>query len=90
MRALPKWVGRVFEKFYPNARVVINGAELVTEMQGFCQSHSAKFSDYKHHNTAKAFVRRAAPSGLITFFVDVYAGRSTGKQITNIVTFHIW
>ena len=45
------------------------------------RSQSAKFSSYKHHNTAKSLVG-IAPNGAVTFISDLYAGRTTNKQLT--------
>ena len=71
---------RCFQKLYPKTTVIIDCTELFTEMPKSYRSQSATFSNYKHHNTAKALVG-IAPSGAITFVSDLYAGRVSDKQI---------
>ena len=44
-------------------------------------SQSETYSSYKHHNTAKSLIG-IAPSGMITFVSDLYAGRLSGRTIT--------
>ena len=41
---------------------------------------SVTFSSYKHHNAAKGLVR-VSPSGVITFLIDLYAGRFLDRKI---------
>ncbi|XP_065675847.1 uncharacterized protein LOC136092057 [Hydra vulgaris] len=45
-------------------------------------TQSAMFSKYKHHHTAKGLIG-IVPSGATTFVSNLYAGRSSDKQITN-------
>ena len=90
LRALPIWatkqtvietMPKCFKDLYPKTRVIIDCTEIFTEMPTSYRSQSATFSNYKHHNTAKALVG-IAPSGAVTFVSDLYAGRSSDKQIT--------
>ena len=90
MRALPIWASKktvqdtmpqCFKDMYPNTRVIIDCTEIFTEMPSSYRSQSATFSNYKHHNTAKGLVG-ISPNGAITFVSELYAGRSTDKQIT--------
>ncbi|XP_065650766.1 uncharacterized protein LOC136078877 [Hydra vulgaris] len=71
-----------FKDVYPNTRVIIDCTEIFTVMPTSYRIQSAMFSKYKHHHTAKGLIG-IAPSGAITFVSDLYAGRSSDKQITN-------
>ncbi|XP_065662595.1 uncharacterized protein LOC136085234 [Hydra vulgaris] len=71
-----------FKDVYPNTRVIIDCTEIFTVMPTSYRTQSAMFSKYKHHHTAKGLIG-IAPSGAITFVSDLYAGRSSDKQITN-------
>ena len=51
-------------------------------MPSSLRSQSVTYSSYKHHNTAKALIG-ISPSGAVSFVSDLYAGRSSDKQITN-------
>jgi hypothetical protein len=64
-RALPNWSSKkivvetmpnCFKELYPNTRVIIDCTEIFTEMPTSYRSQSATFSNYKHHNTAKALI----------------------------------
>lgn len=90
LRSLPIWatketvqktMPKCFKELYPKTRVIIDCTEIFTQMPTSYRSQSATFSNYKHHNTAKALVG-IAPSGSVTFVSNVYAGRSSDKQIT--------
>jgi len=98
LRSLPIWASKetvqetilkCFKEQYPKTRVIIDCTEIFTEMPTSCRSQSATFSSYKHHNTAKALVG-IAPSGAVTFVSDVYAGRSSDKQITKHYSIHFF
>ena len=90
LRALPIWASKqtivdsmpkCFKDQYPHTRVIIDCTEIFTEMPTSYRSQSATFSNYKHHNTAKALVG-IAPDGSVTFVSELYTGRSSDKQIT--------
>ena len=89
-RMLPIWPSRsciddtmpkCFREIYPTTRVIVDCTELFLEMPSSVRSQSVTFSNYKHHNTAKGLIG-IAPSGAVTFVSDLYAGRSSDKQIT--------
>lgn len=44
-------------------------------------TQSVTFSSYKHHNTAKALIG-ISPGGALTFVSELYAGRTSDKQLT--------
>ncbi|XP_065653059.1 uncharacterized protein LOC136080372 [Hydra vulgaris] len=91
IRSIPIWPTKklvnetmpsCFKDVYPNTRVIIDCTEIFTVMPTSYRTQSAMFSKYKHHHTAKGLIG-IAPSGAITFVSDLYAGRSSDKQITN-------
>ena len=45
------------------------------------RSQSATFSSYKNHNTAKGLLE-ISPAGYPTFVSELYAGRTSDKQVT--------
>ena len=59
-----------FKEMYPTTQVIIDCSELFIETPSSLRTQSVAYSNYKHHNTAKGLV-------------DLYAGRSSDKQITN-------
>ena len=71
-----------FKDVYPNTCVIIDCTEIFTVMPTSYRTQSAMFSKYKHHHTAKGLIG-IAPSGATTFVSDLYAGRSSDKQIKN-------
>ena len=91
LRSYPIWPSRScvdktmpdsFKQMYPSTRVVIDCTEIFIEMPSSFRSQSVTYSSYKHHNTAKALIG-ISPSGAVSFVPDLYAGRSSDKQITN-------
>ncbi|XP_065650304.1 uncharacterized protein LOC136078461 [Hydra vulgaris] len=70
-----------FKDVYLNTRVIIDCIEIFTLISTSYHTQSAMFSKYKHH-TAKGLIGIAS-SGAITFVSDLFAGRSSDKQITN-------
>ena len=66
-----------FKNTYPNTRVIIDCTELFIEKPTSFRSQSATYSAYKNHNTAKR-----CQAGYPTFVSELYAGRSSDKQIT--------
>ena len=89
-RALPIWPSREvidkampnsFKDAYPTTRVIIDATEIFIEMPSSVRSQSETYSSYKHHNTAKGLIG-IAPSGMITFASDLYAGRVSDRIIT--------
>lgn len=91
LRSYPIWPSRScidktmpesFKQMYPSTRVVIDCTEIFIEMPSSFRSQSVTYSSYKHHNTAKALIG-ISPSGAVSFVSDLYAGRSSDKQITN-------
>lgn len=90
LRCLPIWASKqtvektmpsCFQESYPSTRVIIDATEIFLEMPSSLRSQSETYSNYKHHNTAKGVVG-IAPSGLVTFVSDLYAGRCSDKAIT--------
>jgi hypothetical protein len=89
-RSIPIWPSRssvdqnmptAFKEMYPSTRVIIDCTEIFLETPSSFRSQSATYSNYKHHNTAKGLVG-ISPSGAVSFVSDLYAGRSSDKQIT--------
>ena len=70
-----------FKDSYPTARVIIDCTELFIEKASSVRSQSATFSHYKHYNTAKGLVGISS-SGIISFFPDLFPGRTSDKQAT--------
>ena len=62
-------------------RVIIDCTEIFIEMASTFRCQSATYSGYKSHNTAKGLIG-ISPAGAVTFVSDLYAGRSSDKQIT--------
>ena len=88
--ALPIWASRehiqqtmpqAFKDAYPNTRVIIDCTEIYIEMPTSFRSQSATYSSYKKHNTAKGLIG-ISPAGYPTFISELYAGRSSDKQVT--------
>lgn len=71
-----------FKEMYPTTWVIIDCSELFIETPSSFRAQSVTYSNYKHHNTAKGLVG-IGPSAAVTFVTDLYAGRSSDKQITN-------
>ena len=61
---------------------MIDCTEIFIEMPSSFRSQSVTYSSYKHHNIAKALIG-ISPSRAVSFVSDLYAGRSSDKQITN-------
>ena len=89
-RALPIWPSRssindtmpqCFKETYPTTRVVIDCTEIFIEMSSSVRSQSVTYSNYKHHNTAKALIG-ITPAGAVSFASDLYTGRTSDKQAT--------
>lgn len=72
---------KCFKNNYLSTRVILDCTEIFIEMPTSYRTHSATFSNYKHHNTAKGLVG-IAPNGAVTFVSDLYAGRFSDKKIT--------
>ena len=90
LRAIPIWASQEyiqqtmpqpFKDTYPNTRVIIDCTELLVEMPTSFRSQSATYSSYKNHNTAKGLIG-ISPAGYPTFVSELYAGRSSDKQVT--------
>ena len=81
LRSLPITMPSVFKQIYPMTRVIIDCTEIFVEMASSFRSQSATYSSYKSHNTAKGLIG-ISPAGAVTFVSDLYAGRSSDKQIT--------
>ena len=90
LRAIPIWASQeyiqktmpeAFKNSYPNTRVIIDCTEIFIEKPTSFRSQSATYSAYKNHNTAKGLLG-ISPAGYPTFVSELYAGRSSDKQIT--------
>lgn len=90
LRSIPIWPSRELvnnsmslsiKEHYPNTRVIIDCTEIFIEMPSAPASQSVTFSSYKHHNTAKALIG-ISPGGALTFVSELYAGRTSDKQLT--------
>jgi hypothetical protein len=71
---------QTFKDAYPNTRVIIDCTEIYIEMPTSYRSHSATYSSYKNHNTAKGLIG-ISPAGYPTFISELYA-ISSDKQVT--------
>lgn len=71
-----------FKEMYPSTHVIIDCTEIFIGMPSSFRSQSATYSNYKHHNTAKGLIG-ISPSAAVSFVSDLYAGRSSDKEITN-------
>ena len=90
LRALPIWAScdhvqqtmpQAFKDAYPKTRVIIDCTEIYIEMPTSFRSQSATYSSYKNHNTAKGLIG-ISPAGYPSFISELYAGRTSDKQIT--------
>ena len=90
LRALPIWAShehvqqtmpQSFRDAYPKTRVIIDCTEIYIEMPTSFRSQSATYSSYKNHNTAKGLIG-ISPAGYPSFISELYAGRTSDKQIT--------
>ena len=91
LRSIPIWPSRSLvdstmppnvKEHYPKTRVIIDCTEIFIEKPSSPSSQSATFSTYKHHNTAKALIG-ISPAGTLTFVSELYAGRTSDKELTN-------
>ena len=90
MRSLPIWsskdtidrtMQKCFKDTFPSTRVIIDCTEFFIEIASSVRTQSATYSQYKHHNTAKALIG-ITPAGAVSFVSDLYAGRTGDKQAT--------
>jgi len=90
LRSIPIWPSRElidttmsksFKDNFPQTRVIIDCTEIFIEMPSAPITQSITFSSYKHHNTAKGLIG-ISPAGTITFVSDLYAGRTSDKELT--------
>ena len=72
-----------FRKKYPDCRVIIDCTEFFTETPQSLINKSLLYSHYKSHMTYKALLG-ISPSGVITFVSDLWAGSTSGKQMTKL------
>ncbi|CAB4044286.1 Hypothetical predicted protein [Paramuricea clavata] len=70
-----------FKENFPQTRVVIDCTEMFIEMPSAPVTQGVTFSSYKHHNTAKGL--GISPAGTLTFVSELYAGRTSDKELTN-------
>ena len=91
VRSIPIWpsqkyvrdnMPQSFKESYPNASVIIDCTEVFIDMPSQPRSESATFSTYKNHNTGTALVG-ISPQGNLTFVLELYAGNTSDKQLTN-------
>ena len=90
LRAIPIWASQeyiqkimpeAFNNTYPNTRAIIDCTELFIERPTSFRSQSATYSAYKNHNTAEGLLS-ICPAGYPAIVSELYAGRSSDKQIT--------
>ncbi|KAF4514111.1 UNVERIFIED_CONTAM: hypothetical protein B566_EDAN019090, partial [Ephemera danica] len=75
-RTTPEYIKKLFK----GLRIIIDSLELFTQSPSSILTQREIFSSYKHHTTAKAMLG-IAPSGLISYFTRLYAGRCSDKKI---------
>uniref|UniRef100_A0A1X7SIY3 DDE Tnp4 domain-containing protein n=2 Tax=Amphimedon queenslandica TaxID=400682 RepID=A0A1X7SIY3_AMPQE len=70
-----------FKKHYFNVISIIDCFEIFIEESLSLESRSCTYSQYKKHNTLKVLIS-IAPTGSITFILNVWGGRVLDKVIT--------
>ena len=90
LRVFPIWAScehvqqtmpQAFKDAYPKTLATIDCTEIHIEMPTSFHSQSATYSSYKNHNTAKGLIG-TFPAGYPSFISELYAGRTSDKQIT--------
>ncbi|XP_074654491.1 uncharacterized protein LOC141908365 [Tubulanus polymorphus] len=71
---------KVFRKWFPRIRCVIDCTEIPTETPSALDIQASLWSDYKHDTTIK-FLVSISPTGAITFVSKCYGGRASDKYI---------
>ena len=69
-----------FKETYPNAKVIIDCAELFYQKPSSLTIENSLFSHYKHHITYKSVVG-ISPSGATTFISEFYDGYTSDVEI---------
>ena len=75
-----KYLSKFFEK-YPTTRRIFEGTEIFVESATSMKIQAQICSNYKHHNTSKAFLG-ISPNGLVTFVSFLWTGRVSDKELT--------
>ena len=70
-----------FKDKYPKTRVIIDGTEIKFQTLSSSVLHSETFSTYRSHSTFKGLIG-IAPSGHITFILQLYAGSISDRELT--------
>ena len=87
--AVPIWPSREaidspmpqsFKNTYPSIRCIIDCAELFCQIPSSLSTQSCMYSHYKSHITYKGLLE-IAPSGAITFIIQLYDGSISDKEI---------
>ena len=78
---IDKAMPQSFKDKYPKTRVIIDGTEIKCQTPSSLVSHSETYSTYKSHTTFKGLIG-IAPSGHITFTLQLYAGSISDRELT--------
>ena len=78
---IDKSILQSFKDKYPKTRVIINGTKIKFQTLSSLVLHSETFSTYKSHSTFKGLIG-IAPSGHITFILQLYAGSISDRELT--------
>ena len=70
-------------KSYPSTRIILDFTEIFIEVPSSMTAQSQTWSEYKHHNTWRAFIG-ISPNGAITFVSKLWSGRVSDKEITQL------
>ena len=69
-----------FKAKYPKTRVILDCTEFKCQMPSSLLLNTRLFSSYKNHTTVKGVVG-IAPSGAITFLIQLYTGSISDREI---------
>lgn len=69
-----------FQK-YQNTRIIIDCTEVYIQRPSSLTNQAVTFSNYKHHNTAKALIG-ISPGGVITFVSKLWGGSISDIELT--------
>ncbi|KXJ29641.1 hypothetical protein AC249_AIPGENE18583 [Exaiptasia diaphana] len=86
---LPIWISREeintsmpcsFKAAFPRTRAIIDCTEIFVEAPESLHLRSMYYSDYKHHNTYKAFIS-ITPAGSLSFVSELFPGSVSDREI---------
>ena len=79
----PEQVSSTFQEKFSSTYSIIDATEVFIETPSDLYVQSSTWSNYKHHNTAKALVG-CTPNGAVTFVSKLYVGSISDMELTRI------